>query len=626
MNRPATQAHPAPAGACDPVRARSRFPVWLTALWLALGTVALYWPATSHDFVNYDDQEYVTENPIVQGGLNWEGMTWAFSKAVCGNWQPMTVLSHMLDCQVFGLTPWGHHLTSLLLHALNAALVFMVLNQMTGARWRSLFVAALFAAHPLRVESVAWVAERKDVLSGFFGLLALIFYARYAKKSRGSEQWSVASNQISSAPLNGLSKQTPDHSALTTDHQSLITDRRSLAYLLSLLCLALGFLSKPMLVTWPLVMLVLDYWPLERFKPGCAWRLVREKAPFLALATTASVVTFVVQQHRGALTMVGNLPFGARSGNALVSYCRYLGKLFWPTDLAVFYPHPGHWPLQTVLRAGGLILGISMLLVAQRRRSPFLLVGWLWFLGVLVPVIGLVQIGGQAMADRYTYLPSLGPLILVVWGAYKLTKRWHYGVTLAAVASSAAIVLCVALTRQQLEHWANSEELFRHALAVTEANYIAHDGLGTALARKGQLDEAISHHQEAIRLKPDFTQAHNNLGYAFVRKGRTAEAISHYQEAIRLRPDNADAHYNLGISLGRLGQLDEAIREFQEALRLKPDNADAHNNLGVVLGMKGQLDGAISQFQEALRLKPDSVDARNNLARVLAMKHAPASR
>ena len=425
MRRPVTKSRPAPTGAATLAVARPRFPVWLLAALLLLVTLALYWPATGHDFVNYDDDLHVTSNLHVQSGLTLESMKWAFFNPVNCLWHPITVWSHMLDCQMFGLKPWGHHLTSVLLHALNAILVFVLLQQMTGATLRSLFVAALFAVHPLRVESVAWVAERKDVLSGFFGLLALVFYARYAGKSVISNQWSVASGQASGMVA-------LDKASRITHHASRFHPPSSLFYLLSLCCFALGLMSKPMLVTWPFVMLLLDYWPLRRFElstlntqPSTVLRLVREKIPFLALAAGASVVALVMTKHEGALALNESLQLGARSGNALISYCLYLGKLFWPTDLAVFYPHPGHWPLVKVLLAGGLILGISGLLFVQRRRFPFLLMGWPWYCGTLVPVIQLVQTGAHAMADRYTYIPSLGVLILAVWGAHELTRRWR---------------------------------------------------------------------------------------------------------------------------------------------------------------------------------------------------------
>jgi Tfp pilus assembly protein PilF len=589
---------------------------------LVLGTMALYWPATRCDFVNYDDDLYVTANVHVQNGLTWESIKWACLNPVCCNWHPLTVWSHMAVCQVCGLNPWGHHLTNVLLHALNAGLVFALLQQMTGARWRSLLVAALFALHPLRVESVAWVSERKDVLSGFFGLLALMAYARYTE-------------------VQGLKSKVQSPKSVVPSPWSLSHLPSPVFYLLSLFLFALGLMSKPMLVTWPFVMLLLDYWPLRRLElstlhsrscPSEATagqrstilRLVTEKIPFFVLAALVSVVTFVVQQRGGAVPAAENLPLGARVGNALISYCRYLGKLFWPTDLAVFYPHPGYWPLEKVLLAGGLILGISALLFVQRRRSPFLLTGWLWFVGMLVPMIGLVQTGAWAMADRHTYIPSLGVLILTIWGAYELTRRWRYAGLALSVAGGAAVVLCLALTRQQIGYWRDSETLFRHALEITENNDLAHNNLGIALGKKGQTDEAIRQLQAALRLKPDQAETRNNLGAALGKKGQIDEAIRQLQEALRLKPDYADAHFNLGNALEKKGRTDEAIRQFQEATRLKPDYAEAHNNLGGTLFNKGQIDEAIRQFQAALRLKPDYAAARKNLDLVLATKaHSP---
>ena len=528
MRKPATKTKSAPTRSPTTVITQSRLPAWLLAVLLALVTIALYWPATRHDFVNYDDPEYVLNNTHVTGGLTLENTRWAFRSGFAANWHPVTWLSHMLDCQLFGLKPWGHHLTSVLLHALNAALVFLFLRGLTGAFWRSALVAALFGLHPVHVESVAWVAERKDVLSACFGLLALICYGGYAEK---------AESRKLKAEMGGRSPSSLFHAPFSPP------------YWFALFFFALGLMSKPMLVTWPLVMLLLDYWPLERFKPDQMWRLVREKTPFFALAVVASVVTFLVQKHGGAVAAIENVPLGARSENALISYCRYLGKLFWPTDLAIFYPRLGDWPMEKVLLAGGLILGISVMLLVQWRRSPFLLMGWLWFVGTLVPVIGLVQVGGQALADRYTYIPSLGMLILVIWGAGEFTKRWRCQMITLSVVGSVPIVLCIALTRQQLGYWKDSEILFRHALEVTENNHAAHKCLGDALDKKGQTDEAISQFQEALRLKPDFVLAYNNLGSALLKKGRTDEAVSQFQEAIHLSPDYAEAHTNLTRAL-----------------------------------------------------------------------------
>jgi len=644
---------------------KSKIPWWLLAAVLVLVTIALYWPATGYDFVNYDDDVYVTSNVHVQNGLTWESIRWACSSSVAANWHPVTVWSHMLVCQVFGLRPWGHHFANVLLHALNAGLIFALLRQMTGATWRSLFVAALFAVHPLRVESVAWVSERKDVLSGFFGLLALIFYARYAQGRREKAE---------------TGRQNPG--TRNTQHATPF-------YLFSLFFFALGLMSKPMLVTWPFVMLLLDYWPLRRMqnaeitdggqrtegrgqrsedgntqhatrntqhaaqsqianrKSQIFFPLLFEKIPFFALVALSSVVTFEVQKRAGALVASEYLPLGARAGNALLSCCRYLGKLFWPSDLAVFYGHPGQWPMGRVLLAGGLILGLSALLWVRRRRYPYLLVGWLWFLGTLVPVIGLVQVGQQAMADRYTYIPSLGVLILAIWGACELvqgkaegrrqktedrgqrsedsntqhaTRNTPQSPILLWVAGATAIVLFGALTRQQIGHWAESEALFRHALQVTGGNARIHNNLATVLEEKGQIDEAIRQFQEAIRLNSDYPDYHNNLGVALDKKGEFDEAIRQYEEALRLKPDYADAHNNLGYTLDKKGQSDEAIRHYQAAIRLKPEQADTHSNLGVALDKKGEFDEAIRQYQAAIRLKPEQADAYNNLGDALVRK------
>ncbi len=625
MLRPVAKSNPAPTGTSTAFMPGSRFPVWLTVALLVLVTIAVYWLATRYDFVSLDDPEYVTENPHVQGGLNWEGVKWAFGNTEqAGYWAPLMWLSHMLAWQLFGPNAWGHHLINVLLHAANTALVFLVFRRMTGAAWRSLILAALFGWHPLRVESVVWITERKDVLSTLFWMLTLWAYVKYVEAGKAQNS------------------------------------RSSIWYGTALAMFVLGLMSKAMLVTEPCVLLLLDYWPLERFKPSSAQRLVREKIPFFVLAALASVVTFVAQQHGGAVASFEDLPLGARVGNALISYCRYLGKVFWPTDLAVFYPHPGYWPMEQVLLAGVLIIGISVVLFVKRGRYPFLLMGWLWFVGTLVPVIGLVQAGEVAMADRYTYVPSLGVLILAIWGAYELTRSWRHQAMVLSVAGSAAIVLCIGLTRQQLGYWKDNGTLFRHALEVTENNCLAHKALGDALVKKGQLEEAISQYREAIRLIPGYAEAHynlgtsllkmgqideaisqfqeailrnteyadayDNLGTALIKKGQVDGAIVQYQEAIRLKPGYADAHYNLGNAFLKKDQTGEAVRQFQEVIRLKPEDAEAHNNLGAALAQNGQIDEAIREFQEAIRLKPDDAEGHNNLTRALRMKNAPAGR
>jgi tetratricopeptide (TPR) repeat protein len=564
--------------------ARSQPPAWLIALVLALAVVVLYWPALQHGFVNYDDDRYLTGNKQVQKGLTLQNVGWAFSHPVADNWHPLTVMSDMLVCQFCQLDPWGHHLVNVLLHAANAALVFVFLRRLTGAVWKSVMVAALFAVHPLRVESVAWVAERKDVLSGLFGLLTLVAYAGYAQaRVAGGRRafWSIPS------------------------------------YWLAWLWFGLGLMSKPMLVTWPFVLLLIDYWPLGRFKAGQVTSLLGEKVPFFLLAIAASVITFLVQNANGVVETVQHLPLLARCETALISYCRYLGKIFWPADLAVFYPHPGSWPSSEACLAAVFLAAVLALALAQRRQHPYLLMGWLWFLGTLVPVLGLVQVGLQAMADRYTYLPSLGIMIVAVWGAEALTRRWQYRAAMLGTAGAAAIVACAIVTRVQLQYWQDGETLFRHTVAVTEDNYIALYNLGVALDEQGKLSEAIQTYESVVAIHPAFARAHVNLGTDLDKTGQTGAAIENYEEAIRLTPDNSQAHNNLGVALFKQGKKNEAIREFQAAVRLAPDNAGAHNSLAAALYNHGERDEGIWQFQEALRLDPDLAEAHCNYACVL---------
>jgi protein O-mannosyl-transferase len=590
MRRPETKSNPTPLGTSVPAPYRLQLPVWLLAALLVLVTLALYWPAMRFDFINYDDPLYVIENSHVHNGLNWAGVKWAFSNTqLAAYWAPIMWLSHMLACQLFGLNPSGHHLINVLLHAANTVLVFLLLYRLTGATWRSFIVAALFGWHPLRVESVAWITERKDVLSTCFGLLSLLFYVRYVKKSNASSPQS------------------------------------KVFYSLSLLCFAFGLMSKPMLVTWPFVMLLLDWWPLGRVT-GDGWRVARvrhlvfEKLPFFVLAAVMSIVTFVAQKRDASVITIKELPLDARAGNALISYCRYLEKLLWPADLAVFYPYPGKWPITEVILAGGFLLSVTVFCAMTRRRYPFLLMGWLWYCGTLVPVIGLVQAGWVAMADRFTYVPSLGMLILTIWGTYGLTRHWRYQTVVSSVAACMAIVTFFALTRLQLAYWKDSGTLFRHALEVTENNYIAHNSLGLVLDKQGQHDEAISQYLEVIRLKPDYVEAHNNLGIALDEKGQPDAAIHQFQEAIRLKPNHANAQYNLGIAFLEEGRVEEAINQFQEVIRLQPDFTEAYSNLGNAFGRKGRIDEAIKQFLEAIRLQPDYADAHNSLGTALLNK------
>jgi len=556
----------------------------IISLILALVTILLYWPVVHCDFINFDDPTYVTDNSPVQNGFSWDNVKWAFTHTVSSNWHPVTMLSHMLDCQLYGLQPWGHHLTNLLWHAFNTVLVFWVLRRLTGAVWRSALVAALFGWHPVHVESVAWVAERKDVLSTAFGLLTLLFYARY-----------VAAFSVTKTTAR-------------------------LFYGLALAALTLGLLCKPMLVTWPFVLLLLDFWPLGRFQRDRTWPLVREKIPFFGLAAVASVVTYWAQNGGGSVISTQSLPLAVRATNAVISYVRYLGKLLWPADLAVFYPHPGHWALLLVLLAGVLLAGLTGLFWRWRRTQPYLLMGWLWFLGTLVPVIGLVQVGVQSMADRYLYIPSLGVLIMIVWSAQALIRRWPHQrqVAVGATGSVVMLLVCLLFARQQLTYWRSSEVLFQHALAVTQDNSVAHCGLGIDYFDAGRNEAAAKEFQTALSLQPDYPMYLVDLGNVYVRLGRTNDAISQYQSAIRIQPNYALAHKNYGLILAGLGRTNDAISEYQSALQFQPDMAEAHYYLASIFSNQGRTNAAISEYQKILQINPDDAETRYNLGNAFA--------
>jgi Tfp pilus assembly protein PilF len=560
--------------------------------------ILLYGQVAGHEFVGFDDDRYIFANPHVRQGLTWEGVKWAFSGFHVMNWHPLTWLSHMLDVQLFGLEAGGHLLVNVALHAANAVLLFVALRQMTGTLWPCAFVAALFAMHPMRVESVAWASERKDVLSGLFWMLTMLAYAGYARRPAAAR------------------------------------------YLLVFAALALGLMVKPMLVTLPCVLLLLDLWPLGRWRPGSAERegpgrtpaafaprpisgLVLEKLPLLGLCAVSGAATLLAQRSGGAVSSLEAMPFASRLANALVAYVAYLRKTIWPSDLACFYPHPAAVSSDPAALIGaaigaGLVLGCITLLAAHSaRRRPYLTVGWFWYLGTLVPVIGLFQVGTQAMADRYAYLPLVGIYILAAWGVRDLAAR-RPRVELASKAAAPILLAAFgAATWHQVGTWQNSRTLYEHALRVTSDNYLIHNNLGAVLEKEGRIAEATGHFERALRIRPAFAPAHTNLGNVLLRRGDPAQAAVHYQRALRLDPDNAEAQNNLGSVFESQGRLAEAQDRFERALRIRPNYADAHYNLGVVFEARGDLTRAAAQYQHAVRLDPDHAKAHGNLGIVL---------
>jgi tetratricopeptide (TPR) repeat protein len=623
--------------------------------WLVLGVciflAAIVWAVfgqtLGHEFVRYDDELYVYENRIVQKGLTWEGFRWAFTHIVVSNWHPLTMMSHMLDCQLYGLNPGGHHLTNVLLHTASAILLFLVLRRMLGLRpekgigaatpptgvlWRSAFVAAVFAIHPLRVESVAWVAERKDVLSGLFFMLTLWAYARHAQCVTGPEI------------------------AIRAPVMSRFTFHVSRFYWLVLLFFALGLMCKPMLVTLPLVLLLLDYWPLgrvsrlhsvparqavgecqvsgpdspvtphvsrfmfhvSRLAPQIG-PLLLEKLPMFGLALASCVVTIFAQNE--AIQSFEKLSLPSRVGNALISYVAYLGQMFWPTGLAVLYPFKtGGVEVSKVVLSLVLLAGITAGVFVLRRRCPFFLTGWLWYLIMLAPVIGIVQVGSQARADRYTYLPQIGLYVLLTWAAAELCAGWRHRCAVLGGGATVVLAALIFCARTQTAYWRDSETLWTHTLACTSDNLIAHNNLGDDLLQKGDVDGAMVHFQTALQINPDYADAHYNFGIALIKKSNVDEAMVHFQIALQIKPDFADAHDNLGNALLQKGNVDEAIVHYQTALQIKPDYADAHNNLGNALLQKGNVDEAIVQYQTALQIKPASAEACYNLGNALLQK------
>jgi Tfp pilus assembly protein PilF len=626
-------------------------------LFLAVVTFAVFWQVTNNGFITFDDPEYVTENHHVRNGLTVDGVVWAFTSVHTFNWHPLTSLSHMMDVQLFGLKPGGHHLINLIFHIANTLLLFLIFKRTTGVMWQSAFVAALFALHPLHVESVAWISERKDVLSTLFLFLTIFCYVRY------------------------------------------VEDPKVGRYLPVILFFALGLMAKQMLVTLPFILLLLDYWPLGRLdirksaiagrldEPGTKRRadkkkkhqkvivknevqiqkaptsvykwpllisLVKEKLPLFGMAAAASVVVLIVQSRTGVVKSIEQYSLQARIENTLVSYVAYIGKMIWPANMAIFYPHPGDTlAVWQVAGAGLLIVCITVLLLFVVKK-PYLIVGWLWYLGTLVPVIGLVQVGLQSMADRYTYVPYIGLFIMIAWGVPDLLAKWPYRRNALVFLASAYLSILIIVTWLQVQYWRDDIALYEHAVKVTSNNYWAHYNLGLALAHTGNLDQANSHFLEAIRIKPsdaktnlnlgvnaamrgnhdlamtyfykalqakpDYADAHKNLGIALMQKGKLDDAVSRLREASKILPSDPEIPYLLGRVSAKQGNPDEAMKYFTRALEIKPDYAEAHNNLGIVLARKGKVSEAVAHFREALWIRPDYKEAYNNLQVALAQQ------
>jgi Flp pilus assembly protein TadD len=571
-----------------PDASRTRTPSWWTlGLVVALVGVTLlvYAPVRHFDFVEIDDPVYVRENPHVAAGLTWEGVSWAFTSVHAAYWLPLTWVSYMADVEVFGgVDAGGHHVTNLILHITNTLLLFGLLRRTTGSLGRSAFVAALFAVHPLHVESVAWITERKDVLSTLFWMLTMWAYVWYVRKPG----W-----------------------------------RR---YACVVTCMALGLMAKPMLVTLPFVLLLLDVWPLNRATlsrgaPWSQWKpLVVEKLPLFLVTIAASVIAFLAQEGGGAATTFDALPLGMRLQNGAVSYVAYLGQMFWPSGLAVFYPLPPSIPAWTVVGALLVLALVTVLVIRAARRHPYLLVGWFWYLGTMMPVIGLVQVGLQARADRFTYVPLIGVFLMGAWGVWDLAGRSRSARTAVTVAALVVVAASGVQARSQLGYWRDSVTLWTRAVegALGLGNFQAHVALGQVLRDQGRFGEALGHYQEAIRLRPTSADAQHNLGLVLMKLGRSDEALSHFMEAVRAKPDMAEARSELGLLLSRQGRVDEAIAEYAEAVRLNPELPEVHNNLGVLLAQQARLDEALVQFAAAVQQRPDFETARVNLGLALA--------
>ena len=561
-------------------------PDLLVGLFLVVATLSVYLQVRNFEFLHYDDEKYVTRNEHVSAGLTPKSVSWAFTTTYAEFWHPVTWLSHMLVCEIFGLNPGWHHLAGLFIHIVNSLLLFLIFRKTTGDPWRSGFIAALFALHPLNVESVAWVSERKGLLCALFWMLAMWSYVRYVERP-------------------GIRR-----------------------YLLIILFFILGFMAKAMIITLPFVLVLLDYWPLRRIwlgQPTTGGKshqrplhLLREKTPLFILAVLMGLAAFLAQKGGGHLSSFDALPLGSRIASSLISYLSYIGNMIWPFHLSVFYPIRSVMPAWQVAGAFLLLTAISTLVLVVRRRFPYLLVGWLWYIGTLVPVIQLIQVGLHSMADRYTYIPLVGLFIIIAWGVPDLMARWRHRKTGLKAITAVVMLILIMATWLQIGYWKNSITLFEHSSDIIPDNFVAHNILGRAMEEKGRTSEAIIHYTNALKINPYYVDAHYNIGNAYAREGRQAEAIRHYTSALEIKPAFLRAHVNLGNVLVKEGDPAEAIRHYREALRIEPGYAHAHFNIANVLVREGDQAEAIGHYRRALRIRPDYADAHYNLGNVLA--------
>jgi len=554
--------------------------VYLIAIFLIIASFIAFGRIVGNDFiVTSDDLPYITENNSIKQGVNPDSIKWAFTTTYFSYWHPLTWLSHTLDWSLFGVNPSGHHLVSLLLHIGAVIFLFLFLNKTTKAIWPSAFAAALFALHPLRVESVAYAAERKDVLSMVFGMACLYAYTFYIENAKRYQ------------------------------------------YFICLILFALSLMSKPMLITLPFVLLLLDYWPLGRWtkdtsssRNNSTGRLIGEKIPFIFLSIPSSIVTIWGQKNLGVVISLENLPLSERVQNAVASYASYLGKIFWPVDLALFYPYKQALPLWQILVSCFILIGITIISIYAVKKLPFLFVGWFWYLGTLIPVSGLIQVGELARADRYTYLPSVGIVIMLAWGIQYFIQNKNICENIVFPAMITVLSINVVLTWHQCGYWKNDVKLWNHALIVTKDNYFAHNNIGIALQAKGKINEAMYHFNKAISIEPGIHGYYMNRGNTYIRLGQYQQAINDYTKAIFLKPDDAEVFYNRGSLYGQIGHYNPALEDLNKTIAFKPGHFKAYNNRGIVYNKTGSYDKALDDFNEAIRLKPDYADAYNNRA------------